>query len=66
MKSTITVKGMHCSSCETLLNEALTEIPGVKEAKIDSKKGTAIVTHDANVPINKLRAAIEAEGYKTA
>ena len=55
---------MHCKSCEVLLGDAFEEI-GVTKSIIDSKKGTAIVEFDeTSVSEEKIKKAIEDEGYK--
>ncbi len=64
MKLTLKVKGMHCKSCETLINDALLEA-GAGACHIDSKKGTAVVEFDeTKLTSAKIRAIIEKEGYK--
>lgn len=63
----IPIKGMHCASCETLLNEVISEIPGVKTAKVNLKDNSAVVVFDEKKISDKtIRGAIESEGYKTA
>jgi copper chaperone len=62
----IAVKGMHCPSCETLITDVLTEMPGVKKAVVSLKAASATVDFDPQaVSEAQLRSAIEAEGYKT-
>ena len=62
-KITLKVKGMHCKSCSTLIEDALEDL-GVK-SKVDSKKGLAIVEFDENkVSEDKIKAAIKEEGYQ--
>lgn len=39
MKKTFFVKGMHCTSCEILLEKNLKEIEGIKNIKVSHKKG---------------------------
>ena len=66
MKSTtITINGMHCESCATLLTEVLEEVPGVSEAAVSYPSKTATVKHSESVSEKQLREAIEAEGYTT-
>lgn len=65
--TTIIVKGMHCQSCEMLLTDVLTEMPGVEKAQVSLKEAKATVEYDPTLVDEKdLRKAIEAEGYKTA
>ena len=61
----IPIKGMHCRSCELLIEESLTEIPHVKSVDVDYKEGEAIVYHDGNTPDSKvLNKAIIDAGYE--
>ena len=61
---TITVDGMHCGSCETLVRDALEELDGVSEADVSHSAGTVVVVYDENtVSPEALKAAIEEEGY---
>ena len=62
---TIPIKGMHCASCEILIGDELKKIPGVKNAKLNHKKGEAILSYDNVAPSKEqLKNAIEAAGYK--
>jgi copper chaperone CopZ len=62
-KIKLNVEGMHCSSCEMLVNDALEEI-GVK-SKADSKSGIVEVEFDES-KTNKIDIIniIKKEGYK--
>lgn len=71
MKSTIKVNGMHCHGCVALIKDVLGDVPGVQSADATIKdaakqEGVVVVEHDAKVTEKQLRAAIEAEGYRTA
>ena len=62
MKITLTIKGMHCKSCEMLIADALKEI-GVA-SKIDHKTGKAEITYDENkTSLELIKATIKKEGY---
>jgi copper chaperone CopZ len=63
----ITIKGMHCASCETLLTDVISEISGVTSTKLSLKDNSATVVFDDKKTSEKaIRKAIESEGYKTA
>ena len=63
MKLTLKIKGMHCKSCEILIQDSLEEL-GVK-SKADHKKGAVEVEFDNNkISQDKIKQAIEKEGYK--
>lgn len=61
----VPIKGMHCRSCELLIEENLKEISHVKSLKVDYKTGEAFVYYEGQTPnqdiINK---AICAAGYE--
>ncbi|MBI2675759.1 MAG: heavy-metal-associated domain-containing protein [Candidatus Aenigmarchaeota archaeon] len=64
-KMNLNVKGMHCSSCEKLIQMALEDI-GVK-AKADNRKGIVSVEFDpSKSSLKKIKESIEKEGYKVA
>lgn len=65
MTKIIKVEGMMCPHCEGSVKKALEEIPGVESAVADRNSGTATVTLSAEVDEPVLRAAIEAQGFKT-
>jgi len=65
MEKTIKVEGMMCPRCEAHVKEALEGIPGVESAVADRLSGTATVTLSTEVEEPVLRAAVEAQGYKT-
>ena len=65
MEKTIKVEGMMCPHCEAHVKSALEGIPGVESAVADRHTGTATVTLSTEVDEPVLRAAVEAQGYKT-
>ena len=46
MKKMITITGMNCAHCAAKVEKALTEVPGVKKAKVDLKKAQSKVKYD--------------------
>lgn len=44
--TSISVAGMHCASCKTLIEEVAMETPGVRSCAVDLEKGTGTVVHD--------------------
>ena len=38
----ISIRGMHCRSCELLLEDAIGGVQGVNKVRLDYKKGCAI------------------------
>jgi copper chaperone CopZ len=60
----LTVQGMHCGSCALLIDDALTDVPGVISSTTSSKAQRSTVTHDQRVTHADIVAAIEALGYR--
>jgi copper chaperone len=63
MKINLKIKGMHCKSCKMLIEDALDDL-GVK-SNVDNEKGTATIEfNESNITEEKIKKAIEKEGYK--
>ncbi|MBI5229380.1 heavy-metal-associated domain-containing protein [Candidatus Micrarchaeota archaeon] len=63
-KLDLEVKGMHCSSCSTLLKEEIVELEGVKAVNADFKKGKIAVEFDeSKVAEKQIRELIQKNGY---
>ena len=65
MEKVIKVEGMMCPHCEAHVKKALEAIPGVTAAVASHVAGTATVTLSEDVDVPVLKAAVEAQGYKT-
>jgi len=58
---------MHCGSCVALVEEQLTEQPGVTSASVDLDSARAVVEYDSTVVgPDQLRAVIAEAGYSAA
>jgi copper chaperone len=65
-KIALNVKGMHCASCEMLIQEALVDI-GARKVDASHKKGTVQVEFDdSKITLDKIKEAIKKEGYEVA
>ena len=64
-KTKLKIDGMSCQHCVKTVTEALTELPGVRRAKVNLRKAEAVVHFDASrvTPAN-LTEAITAVGFK--
>lgn len=63
-KINLTIKGMHCKSCEMLIKDELMDL-GVNECKIDHKSGkSAIVFDESKTDLSSIKSAIIKQGYK--
>ena len=60
----ISIKGMHCKSCEILISDKLEELPEVQRAVVRLKTKTAtIYAHEMPAP-EAIVAAVESAGYE--
>ena len=65
MKTNLKVHGMHCSSCEVLVKEALNELKGMTSVKVSAAKGEVSVDFDeTQTSIEEVKKIIKKEGYK--
>ncbi len=55
--------GMHCRSCELLVEDELAQVSGVESIKIDYRTGRASVIHTGSVSLNLLEKAVQKAGY---
>jgi copper chaperone len=56
------IDGMSCSHCVSAVRRALAAVPGVREViEVSLERGLARV--DGDVDVQRLIAAVEAEGY---
>lgn len=63
MKKIISIEGMSCEHCSAAVKNALEELNGVKSAKVDLKKKSAIVKLSENVADDVLSAAVTNAGF---
>ena len=65
-KLNLNISGMHCRSCEILVEDNLSKVPEVKKVEVNYKTGTAEIYYSAKKPIQEeLEKAIYEAGYKT-
>jgi len=62
-KCRIGISGMHCRSCEILVEDELKKIPGVTEAYVNHKNGSAYIHYRGHLYEDDLIRAIENAGY---
>lgn len=61
---TYTVAGMTCGHCERAVSGELSQLPGVREVRVDLAAGEVAVTSDGQLPIDEIRAAVDEAGYE--
>lgn len=61
-KTKLKINGMSCQHCVKTVTDALTELPGVRRAKVNLRKAEAVVHFDASrvTPANLTEAITEA------
>lgn len=63
-KIIVPISGMHCRSCEILIEDKLSEIPEVKSVAVSYKKGVAEISYGSQKPnMHEIESAIREAGY---
>lgn len=63
-KITLKVEGMHCKSCDMLVEDSLGDEAGVESVSSSFKDGQVVVTFDENtISEDKIKEVIKKEGY---
>ncbi len=62
-KQQIHIQGMHCRSCEMLIEDELKKVPGVKRVSVSHKTGIAVVDCDCKLDAQAVTKAVESAGY---
>lgn len=61
----VPIKGMHCTSCELLIEEELAKVPGVKKVDVDHRSGQATAWYEGAEPDETaICAAVCKAGYE--
>lgn len=64
-KLNLSIAGMHCKSCELLIEGNLKKISGIKKVDVNYKTGKADVYYEGQTPkVEDLAKAVEEAGYK--
>lgn len=63
--ASIAIQGMDCASCATAIENKLKAVPGVHDAKVSFKHGTAEVDYETgSASIEQLEKAVQEAGYR--
>ncbi len=62
-KTTVNIKGMHCRSCELLLEDELSKVPGVRCVCADQERGQAELEHEDDIEQQYIESAVQNAGY---
>ena len=58
------VKGMHCASCEILIEKKLLELGNIKSVEASTVKGKTLIEYDGEKPtLGRLNGVFKKEGY---
>lgn len=60
----IEIEGLHCSMCETYINNLVRKIYDVKKVKTSHTKGNCVIVCDENVDENIFKDVISKSGYR--
>ena len=60
---TLTIEGMSCDHCVRAVTGAVHEVVPEALVRIDLEKGLAHLDGPAALPVDRIKAAIEEEGY---
>lgn len=64
IKKKVGIEGMTCDHCAKRVENALKELDGVKNVKVNLKKKTADMELEADLSSDKIKAAVEDAGYE--
>lgn len=64
MKEIIEVKGMHCRSCEILIEDKVKQISGVERVKANNKRSNITVYSSEVVSRDEITSAVKEAGYE--
>jgi sulfite exporter TauE/SafE/copper chaperone CopZ len=63
-RATYHIKGMHCASCELLLENEFSALPGVTYTEVSLSHGTVVFEYDGEKPgIDELNEKFKEQGY---
>lgn len=57
------INGMHCRSCEITIEDNLSRLKGVKQVKVNHRKGTAEILAEGALPVTEIQDAVAKAGY---
>jgi len=63
-KTIVPIKGMHCRSCELLVEDELKGIAGVKKVNVSHRKACAEVYSSSQLKIDDIDRAVQKAGYQ--
>ena len=64
MTTTLQIQGMTCNNCVHHVQQALSSVPGVKNALVSLAQKQAVIQSEGPLDLNAAVKAVEEEGYK--
>lgn len=63
-KIQVPIKGMHCRSCEMLIEKNLSEVKGIAKTEVSHKEKGAVIYYESEAPdMGKVEEAVRQAGY---
>lgn len=63
VKTTIELQGMHCRSCEILIEQKLKQLPNIERVEVDYRSGKTTLHSSAEPDMDKIKLLVEEAGY---
>ena len=62
--ATIKIKGMRCGHCVGSVTQALSEVPGISNVRVDLAKGEAAYDEATPISADKIKEVISSIGFE--
>ena len=62
-KIDLNIRGMHCRSCEVLLEQNIKKIHGVERVHVDYTTGKAVIHSNNDIPFSEIQDAVQGTEY---
>ena len=62
-KLVVPIAGMHCRSCEILIEDKLSEVPEIKKSHVSYKRGVAEISFENKPTKQAIEDAVRSAGY---
>lgn len=64
MKTTVSIPGMHCDSCATLIKDVSSEFPAIRNVQVDLGSKQVALEYEEGLDLKKWTEDIESLGEK--
>ena len=62
MTTTFLITGTHCKACKMLIEDAVSELPGVQSIAVDFATGEATLEYNDSLDWGSLKETVESQG----